>query len=361
MTDKTPPLNIGESDSSYTSNRSGGSIEVLISPITTTNNSAESIEVDYDNVETTSEVVTVAIVLGIIIPILLVLASIVVITLVLHLRKSTGFKQDDDHSYSTLNRENPQQAQPQSSNVGLYDQIQLSPFTGQTEVIPNAEIERISTLSSHDTDNSPSSEKQHSGQSNVSTCEQPTYSVVKKSKGKKPRKHWNSAAKQKEEALCPFTSTTKTDIKQVQKNHDQKKLQREVTLSSSHTTESPEALYTAVKKKPKADKEEKVPPPPPHSVEELYTAVKKKNVKGSAMKEGTSHIPQHRVEDLYSAVIEKPKFNNNPATDDVEASPLIPPYTVEELYTAVQKGSATKGEEEVPPIPPYTVEDSLIY
>ena len=140
------------------------------------------------------------------------------------------------------NRENTQ-AQPQSSNANLYDQ---NPFTGQTEVISNAEIEHISTLSSHPTDNSPGTDKEQSGQSSISICEQQTYSAVKKkSKGKKPRKYQNSAAKQKkEEALCHFTATT-TDIKQVQKNHDQKRLQREVTLSSSHTTESPEALYTA--------------------------------------------------------------------------------------------------------------------
>ena len=64
MADKTLPLNLGGSDSSSTSNRRGGPIEVSISPIATTNNSAISVEVDYyDNVETISEVMTVAIVL----------------------------------------------------------------------------------------------------------------------------------------------------------------------------------------------------------------------------------------------------------------------------------------------------------
>ena len=51
------------------------------------------------------------------------------------------------------------------------------------------------------------------------------------------------------------------------------------------------------------------------------------------------------------------KPNDNSATDDAEASPLIPPHTVEELYTTVQKCSATKSEEEAPTIPPYTGED----
>ena len=69
-------------------------------------------------------------------------------------------------------------------------------------------------------------------------------------------------------------------------------------------SESPEALYSVVHKKSKADrdKEEKVPPPPPYSVEELYTAVKK-NAKGSAMEEedGAPQIPPHTIEDLYTA------------------------------------------------------------
>ena len=104
----------------------------------------------------------------------------------------------------------------------------------------------------------------------------------------------------------------------MQKNHDQKK-QREVKLFSSHTSESPEALYTAIRKKQKAGKEEKVSLPPPRSVEELYTAVKKKNVKGSVMdEEGAPQIPPHRVEDL--------------ATKDKEEVPAIPPHTLENFY-----------------------------
>ena len=55
--------------------------------------------------------------------------------------------------------------------------------------------------------------------------------------------------------------------------------------------------------------------------------------------------------------MKKPK--NDPVTDnDTEAVPPIPPHTIEELHTAVQKGSCTaKNEEEAPPIPPHTVED----
>ena len=127
------------------------------------------------------------------------------------------------------------------------------------------------------------------------------------------------------------------------------------------TTESQEALYTAIKKKPnnnRADNEVKITPPSPHSVEELYTAVKK-NVKGSTMEkeEGAPQIQPHTVKELDIAVMKKPK--KDPITDnDIEAVPPIPPHTIEELYMAVQKGSCTaKNEEEAPPIPPHRVED----
>ena len=192
--------------------------------------------------------------------------------------------------------------------------------------------------------------------------EQPTYAAIKKkqkmnklTKGKESGQHAAAVEKNGEKfVLCSYPATDKTDIKQ----KDQIK-QTEVTPTSVHTTESPEALYTAVKKKPKdnkVDNEEKVPPPPLHSVEELYTTVKK-NIKGSATEEeeGAPQIPPHTVEDLYTAVMKMPK--NDPTNCDSETAPPIPPHTVEELYTIVQKGSTMKDEEEAPPIPPQRVED----
>ena len=130
-------------------------------------------------------------------------------------------------------------------------------------------------------------------QDKVSTSEQPTYAAVKKKnkfiKGKKSGQNQNSTAEEKGEKveLCNLTASDKIDIEQDQKNHDQIKQKGAIPMFV-HTTESPEALYIAVKKKPtntRADKEEKKPSPPPHSVEELYTAVKK-NVKGGATKGG---------------------------------------------------------------------------
>ena len=125
--------------------------------------------------------------IGIGVAILIVLTAIVVITLVLlYLRKSTKptAKSDYDNSYSTLCRGDTQQLQSHSQQTptDLYDQIYLSPSTGQAEVISNAEIENINSLSLHHTDNLPNTEKEQSRQSNVSVSEQPTYAAVKKNR-----------------------------------------------------------------------------------------------------------------------------------------------------------------------------------
>ena len=323
------------------------------SPINTTNNSSKT-----DENNGASEVVIAAVVIGIILAILIVLTSVTVavIALILHLRKSTQHKQDDDHSYSALSRETTQQTESLNTPTNLYDQIQLSPSTGQAETISKAEIENINTLSSHqtappivDTDKCNKATEQGS----VSTSEQPTYAAVNKKqkknklmKGKKSGRHAAAAEKNGEKfMLCSYPAMDKTDIKQ----KDQIK-QRDITPTSVHTTELPEALYTAVKKKPKdntADNKEKILPPlPPCSVEELYTAVAKG---GTTKEEGAPQIPPHTVEDLYTAITKKPKYD--PTDYDTEAAPPIPPHTVEELYTAVQKGSMAKMQEEAPPIP----------
>ena len=61
------------------------------------------------------------------------------------------------------------------------------------------------------------------------------------------------------------------------------------------------------------------------AVEEWNTAVKKKP-KGSQPKDEVPPIPPHTVEELYTAVVKKPKES----TEDEEEAPPIPPYTVEE-------------------------------
>ena len=89
----------------------------------------------------------------------------------------------------------------------------------------------------------------------------------------------------------------------------------------------------------------------------LYAAVKK-NVKGSAMEEeeGAPQIPPHTIEELYTAVVKKPKISE---TDNAPSS--IPSHSIEETYTDVQKCSAAKNKQEVPPISPLTVEDMHLH
>ena len=73
--------------------------------------------------------------------------------------------------------------------------------------------------------------------------------------------------------------------------------------------------------------------------------------------EGAPQIPPYTIiEDLYTEVMKNP-YNNPVTLDGAEAPPPIPPHTVEELYTAVWKSSVTMDEEEPPPIPPHSVED----
>ena len=301
-------------------------------PITTTDSSAKSSKA---NREAASGIATVATVIGIIIAILIVLIGIAAVALALYLRKSTRHKQDYDLSYSTLCRGDTQQIQPQSLNAptDLYDQIQLSPSTGQAEVISKNEAENTNSLLPHQNepslniDTEPCKVPVIKEQSTVSTSEQPTYAAVKKKqkksklmKGKKSGQAQNNANEEQGDEVpqCSHTAADKTDIIQ----EDQIK-QGEAILTSLHTVESPEALYTAVKKKPKDNVTE-----------------------------------THTIEDLYTAVMKKPK--DDPTDSDIEVAPPLPPHTVEELYTAVQKkpkGSAMEDEEDAPPIPPHTVED----
>ena len=102
--------------------------------------------------------------------------------------------------------------------------------------------------------------------------------------------------------------------------------------------------------------EEETPPIPPHTVEELYTAVEKKpKSNADENKEAPSQtVLQNTTEDLYTAVMKKPKDGST------EAAPLLPLHAMEELYTAVMKKPTESAEdkEEAPPIPPYTVEEN---
>jgi hypothetical protein len=266
---------------------------------------------------------------------IVVTAAVVVVTLVfLYLQKSSQpklkFAYDDSYSILRRGETQPHSQQPPTD---LYDQIQLSPSTGQAEI----DLENINIPSSYQTSVSPNTDTKQCNkipeQDNGPMSEQPRYAAVKEKqkknkhmKRKEFSKNASAVEKNKEEiVLSNHSALDKEDIKD-----NQTKL-REATPTSVHNTESPEALYSAVKKKPKADrdKEEEVPPPPPHSVKELYTAVKK-NVQGSAMEEEEEapQIPPHTIEDLYTAVMKKPKGDSTDTGTD--GTPPIPPHIVDD-------------------------------
>ena len=328
--------------------------------------------------------VTGIIAIGVSIAILLILSTILIITVVVlvwcYKRRST--KQNliyTDSPYSTFSRETGQQIQPQSlqnDSTKLYDQLHLSPSTGQTEFISTNETANINKSSlmpwnSHPTYSTASDDRaEHSSALNAAnqaitsqktheiTCEQLTYAAIDKSKKKKIKKQ-----SKKEDPECkiaekrPPVSPYRNDSEVPSASMQEKKEKAEQqTINPPNMVEE---LYTAVKKKPKGSQpndEEETPPIPPHTVEELYTAVEKKpksipdKNKEKAPKQS---VLQNMTEDRYTAAMKKPK-------DDSTVTPLLPPHTVEELYTAVMKQpkESTEDEEEAPPIPPYTVEEN---
>ena len=244
--------------------------------------------------------------------ILIVLITTAVITLVLFWRKSARQKLYDD-SYSTLSRENAQQRQPQSLQTPeLYDQIQLSPSTGQAESESINNNSPPPSLDIHPIVNTeqlkyPNSDiPQTTAASNFSlhdaqerTSEQPTYAVVDKRKKQMRGKELVQSVLKKEGHPVPLYDLNAMD----QNSFVQKGKANAKETATSHTVDSLEELYTAVKKKAKgnsAEDEEEVPPPPPHTVEELYTAVKKKAKGNSAEdEEEAPPLPPHTVKELY--------------------------------------------------------------
>ena len=207
-----------------------------------------------------------------------VIFSILTLSLVLWYHKRRTHKSEIDHnsgsmredaSYSTLERETRQQIQPQASTfTELYDQIHLSPSTGQTDLISKTESETaegISTplsniYSSVDTENF-----QHisSSKTEKSKSEDATYAVVDKKKKKKKFKGASDDNANKND------STKEEDFKIKEKREEEVKAQEQPSI---------EDTYAVVHKKPKkSEEQEETPPPIPAStVESLYTAIQKK-------------------------------------------------------------------------------------
>ena len=325
---------------------------------------------DYQN----NPLLTVWITIAIATAILIVLVAIIIgIALALYFRRGSQ-KTEYDSLYSVLQREATQQLQSQSVHLAndLYDHIQLSPSTGQAEFISKTETDNKNNPSTHhhqhsiyhsvDTEQPNSAAMQITDRSsknipsheNKITIEHPTYAFVNKTE--KERK------KDKEPVHCPPKTSPATSLSLTKQNsthniHSQPvknaaKVDQPIILLCnqeikqniitkqipSQTSESPEELYTAVRKNTKestAQNEEEPPPIPSQGVEQLYTTVNKRTQPTTANDEVESpQIPIHTVEELYTAVMKKPKARE---TDDEVEAPPVPPHTVEELYTAVQK------------------------
>ena len=155
------------------------------------------------------------IVIGVSIAILLLSTILIVIVVLLiwsYKRRSAKQNLYTDSSYFILSRGSGQQIQPQSiqqDSAGLYDQIHLSPSTGQTEFIPKPESTNINNPSttlqnSHPTysiaddnkveysmapnaANQATTSQRLSQKTHKSTCEQPTYAAVDESRRKNLR------------------------------------------------------------------------------------------------------------------------------------------------------------------------------
>ena len=321
---------------------------------------------------------------------LIISTTLIIIVIVLiwsYKRRSSKQKICTDCSYSTLSRASGPQTRTRSTQENsseLYDQIHLSPSTGQTEYIPkseNADINNPCTTPQHSHpiySTAGEDIAEHSSNLNAtsqrttpqlslqtahkSTIEQPTYAAIDKSKKKKFK------AGEKGPTVSPYARHEVPSASAQEKKEN-------VTKEDIHSPHTIEELYTAVKKKEKVcepkDKEE-APPIPPHTVEELYAAVQKKpkrrsNADGNKddhntppHREKEMHVAgekplQNTMEDPYTAVTKKPKDGS---TENPETAPPIPLHTVEELYTAVVKSpkSSAEDEDKAPPKPPCTVE-----
>ena len=210
----------------------------------------------------------VAIIAGILLT-LLITSFIVVCSLLLwyHKRRSSKLKipvdypsKEEDASYAILEREMKPSKQ-QEAHTEFYDQIHLSPSTGQTELISKTESETAMDISTPISDIYSSIENSQpvpTSETEMSKLPQDaTYAVVDKKKKSR-------AASEKNDP---------TDMEKIvtEKEKDQVKVQDQLSL---------EEMYAVVYKKPKKseEQEEIAPSIPAYTVESLYTAVQKKPI-----------------------------------------------------------------------------------
>ena len=329
---------------------------------TTSNSSNKVITIAHDEIQD-KNILTVWIAVGVVITSLIVLMGIATIALALFLKKSSQRKSECENSYSTLSRGPTQPLQPQSLNLAsdLYNRIQLSPSTGQAEFISKTETDNINNPSPHQGQHNinPNVDMQQPKSATIqittatskdipshdieSTFEHPNYAAINKRKkntmGKEPVYYGPENAVDTNLSSVKHNTTEENEsINLLHTAAKNKKLRKGNAACIQQRAESPEELYSAVRKKTKGSteqNEEELLPIPPQGVEQLYTVINKRTQPTTANDEVESPpIPPHTVEELYTAVMKKQKARE---TDDEVEAPPVPPHTVEELYTAVQK------------------------
>ena len=235
---------------------------------------------------------TIALVAGILL--IAILAVLIISSIVLLWncqRKSRAKLELQGGLYSTVyrGRNQPQVSiLPAAASANVYEQVHLNPSSGQTDIIPTAEGEttsRSSTsqpqpdfhpiYSSVDIEQSqplhqatqPVIVSRQSVEENIS--EGHTYAVVEKGRKRNQEQLKEDDSGDEGPPVPPYNplnlSITSEEASAIV-----------TTDSRQQGQETLEEIYANINKRPKMGEEEIAPPPiPPHSIEELYTAVKK--------------------------------------------------------------------------------------
>lgn len=175
-------------------------------------------------------------------------------------------------SYSTINRGNKEQTQPEPHNTAaeLYDQIQLSPSTGQSEPIFNKDNENINigvSLSQHEEISKVSETNSETENTNF---EDFTYAVVDKTK-KRNKRQVNDLNQQSTSKKCTHHKIPE-GLNDTEECDTEEKKQKD---QPSQRRGNLEEMYAVVHKKPKQEEQITAPPVPSHTTESLYTAIQK--------------------------------------------------------------------------------------
>lgn len=164
-------------------------------------------------------------------------------------------------SYSSLDRETDQYTQLKLSNIytELYDQIKLSPSTGQSEPTTQSQSENTE------------------GKTHIAHVSDTCYELLETEAGNYDLGMYaivDRKAKRKE------SKQSQDNISEREGNQNESGHIEKPKHPLSKQQENLEEMYAVVHKKPQTstDQEETAPPIPLHTVEALYTAVQKKQI-----------------------------------------------------------------------------------